>query len=131
MKNNPDYYDRCVYYPLSTKIKKVSFRYDTEPFVDKFCLPSTEQSIKAVASIVDEFKGTFDNLLAEIGVDSFLRDIGKCSDLLVYTIFSAFLVGFLYLILLRFVAGIIVYAAIVVIFLGTAYGGYVIYDEGQ
>ena len=70
-------------------------------------------------------------MLKEIGVDSFFRDIGNCSDLLGYTIGSAFIIGFIYMIILRFLSGVIVYASIVAVFLGTAGGGYYLYDVSE
>ena len=49
-------------------------------------------------------------------------------DLLAYTVGSAFIIGFIYLILLKAIGGIIIYASIVGIILSTIAGGYMLFD---
>jgi len=51
-----------------------------------------------------------------------------CSDLLLMSLGSAFLIGFLYMIVLRIAGGPIIYLSILAMILGTAYGAYMLYD---
>lgn len=46
-----------------------------------------------------------------------------------YTIFTAFIIGFLYLLILRLLAGIIVYVTIVLIIAGSIAGGLAVFIE--
>jgi hypothetical protein len=55
MTTDPEFYQDCVFYPLTTRISKVQFRYDTEPFVDKFCIPTVKQANSVIEGVVGEF----------------------------------------------------------------------------
>lgn len=52
-------------------------------------------------------------------------------DLLGGTIISAFFIGFIYLIVLKVFGGIIIYASIVAILLGSAAGGLMLWTTGE
>lgn len=66
--------------------------------------------------------------MSQSGADAYIADIMAVRDLLGWTILSAFIIGFVYLILLRMIGSIIIYASIVAILLGTAAGGYLLFD---
>ena len=66
--------------------------------------------------------------MSQSGADAYIADVMAVRDLLGWTILSAFIIGFVYLILLRMIGSIIIYASILSILLGTAAGGYLLFD---
>lgn len=52
-------------------------------------------------------------------------------DLLGWAILSSFLIGFIYLVVLRFLGGIIIWASIFGIVLSTIFGGYMLWDTSE
>ena len=58
MKDKPIFYKECIFYPFANipGIGNEPFRYDTEVFLDKFCLPTTDQADDLIASSTNEFK---------------------------------------------------------------------------
>lgn len=73
------------------------------------------------------FEQTVKKYMSQSGVDAYIADVMAVRDLLGYTIISAFLIGFIYLILLRMIGSIIIYSSIVAILLGTTGGGYMLF----
>lgn len=136
-KKGKGYYKDCVNYPIGiylpdgeTEMPKdalVAFRYDTEPQGDKFCFPSVKQKDPNIVKIIEMFEQTVKKYMSQSGVDAYIADVMAVRDLLGYTIISAFLIGFIYLILLRMIGSIIIYSSIVAILLGTTGGGYMLF----
>lgn len=62
---------------------------------------------------------------------AYLGDIIAAKEVLLYALLSAFLIGFVYLIVLRILGGPIVYISIVAIIGGLAYSGYMLYATAQ
>lgn len=62
---------------------------------------------------------------------TYLGDIIAAKEVLLYTLLSAFLIGFVYLIVLRILGGPIIYISIVAIIGGMAYGGYMLFATAK
>ena len=69
--------------------------------------------------------------MSSSGADKHIADIMATRDLLAWALLSSFLIGFIYLIVLRFVGGCVIWATIVGIILGTALGGYMLWDTSE
>lgn len=52
-------------------------------------------------------------------------------DVLLYTLGTAFLIGFIYMIVLRLCGGPIIYVSILAMIGGTGYGGYLLYENAM
>lgn len=65
------------------------------------------------------------------GADVYLADIMATREVLAWAILSSFLIGFIYLIVLRFLGGIIIWCSIIGIVLGTIFGGYMLWDTSE
>ena len=61
-------------------------------------------------------------------VANYLSDILAAREILQYTLGTAFLIGFIYLIVLRLLGGPIIYISILAILGGCGYGGYMLYE---
>lgn len=59
---------------------------------------------------------------------TYLGDIVAAKEVLLITLATAFLIGFVYLIVLRILGGPIIYISIVLILAGCAYGGYMLFE---
>lgn len=69
--------------------------------------------------------------MANTGADAYVTDIMATRDLLAWAILSSFLIGFIYLLVLKFLGGIIIWSTIIGIILGTAFGGYMLFDTSE
>ena len=69
--------------------------------------------------------------MSDTGADAHIADILAVGDLLLYTFATAFVIGFIYLIVLRLVGGIIIWCTIIAIIGGSAYGGYMLYNMSE
>jgi len=58
---------------------------------------------------------------------TYVGDIVAAREVLLYTLATAFLIGFVYLIVLRLLGGPIIYISIVAILGGCAYGGFMLF----
>jgi hypothetical protein len=126
MTKNPDKYKDCVYYPLGV-ISGKGARYETAKF-GQFCAPSGE-SLKEDA--VKVFESQFNAYFGKFNVQQYLTDIVHAREVLYWTLLSGFLIGFIYLIFLRLFGGPLVYISILAIILGTAYGGFMVYQSWE
>lgn len=81
--------------------------------------------------MVEQFEATVKKYMSQSGADAYIADVMAVRDLLAWTILSAFVIGFIYLILLRMIGSIIIYASIVAIILGTLAGGYMLFDTSN
>jgi len=64
----------------------------------------------------------------DTGFSQYISDIAATSGLLAWTLLTAFLVGFLYLIVLRLCGGPMVWISIVLLIIGNIYGGFMLYQ---
>ena len=120
-----DYYKDCVFHLWKIDDGGEPFRYETSPLMGKFCVPSSEELTKnAFKAIYAQFQ----NLFGAIDVASYIGDVAATADVLLISLASAFLIGFVYMIVLRLCGGPIIYLSIVAMILGTAFGGYMLFD---
>uniref|UniRef100_A0A7S3ISV9 Choline transporter-like protein n=1 Tax=Strombidium inclinatum TaxID=197538 RepID=A0A7S3ISV9_9SPIT len=120
-------YQECVFYIGGTQYGK-PLRYPTTKFANRFCVPDVGAAIEGNSSIVVEFKAQFDEYIGGSGIQTYISDIVACKDPLLISFGTAFLLGFIYMIVLRIAGGPIIYLSIVGLILGTAYGGYMLYE---
>ena len=59
---------------------------------------------------------------------SYVADISACKDVLLISLGSAFLIGFLYMIVLRLCGGPVIYLSLIGMIVGTAGGGYMLFE---
>lgn len=59
---------------------------------------------------------------------TYLGDIIAAKEILLWSLLTAFLIGFVYLLVLRLLGGPIIYISIVLILGGCAYGGYMLFE---
>ena len=123
MYQNPSLYQDCVYYPYSVASGQ-AFRYSTTLFAGKFCVPNSEEMAKGA---FDMFMEQFQNIFGGLNLGSYISDIAAAKEPLLWAILSAFLIGFVYMIVLRLCGGPIVYGSLLAMVLGTAYGGFMLY----
>lgn len=81
--------------------------------------------------IVKSFEDQAKAFMSNSGADAYVADIMATRDLLGWSILTAFLVGFVYLIVLKFLGGIVIWATIFGIVLGTIFGGYMLFDTSE
>jgi len=110
------------------------FRYDTEVVGGKFCGPSPKALANPlIAGQVQAFKGLFDNIIG--GDDnpamSYLADIIAVKDLLLISLGTGFLIGFVYMIFLRLCGGPIIYITILLTIVSSGAGSFMLYDMSQ
>ena len=115
-------YKDCIYY-FGGPDNGVAFRYDTELMAGKFCLPSAEAMEQIGEKVIEEFSGEFSKYFGDTGFMTYMQDIMHCKDVLFIAFGTAFLVGFLYMIVLRVAGGPIIYLSILALILLTAAGG--------
>jgi len=71
----------------------------------------------------------WDVYISPSGFTEYLSDIIATKDVLVLGLGTAFLIGFVYMFVLRFFAGPIIYCSIILIISGTSYGGWMLYQR--
>ena len=81
--------------------------------------------------VVSQFKGQFDQLFDSSGLSTYLSDIVATQELLTYSLATAFLLGFVYMIVLRLCGGPIIYLSILSLIGGTTYGGWLLYTTSE
>lgn len=69
--------------------------------------------------------------LNESGITDYINDTIACWQVLMIGLGSAFVLGFIYLILLRFIIGPIIYGSIFLIFCLMGYSGWILYQIGS
>jgi len=129
MEANPDNYENCVYY--FNKDNNLFFRYDTELVGGKFCLPSAKAMEDVGEKVVEEFQGEFNKFFGDSGIMVYVQDIINTKEVLFYSLATAFVVGFIYMIVLRVAGGPIIYLSILMIILSCAGGGYMLFEKSQ
>ena len=122
------YFDQCVFLIE----KYYEFRYPTILFANSYCVPDLSASLESnTTNIVKEFKKEFDKYIGASGIQTHISDIMATSEPLLIAFGTAFLIGFIYMILLRLVGGLIIYSSILLMILGTAYGGYMLFETSN
>ena len=96
----------------------------------KFCAPSAKAlNDPLIADQVNNFKKVFDQFLGDDNpAMAYISDIMAVQDLLLYSLGSGFLIGFVYMIFLRLCGGPIIYITIVLTIATSAYGSYMLYQ---
>ena len=128
MRQNPNYYKDCQFYIGNRNYGGQALRYDTEVLAGKFCVPTTEALSE---DMIKQFKAEFDKYFLDSGFAQYFSDIAATSDLLAYTIGTAFLIGFLYMVVLYFLGGFLIWISIVLIIGANLYGGYMLYQTSE
>lgn len=117
------YYKSCVFY-IGGAARGKALRYETTLLGSRWCVPS---SAAMKTEVVAQFKGEFDKYFGGLNLAGYLADIVAAREVLYWALLTAFLIGFLYLVVLRLCGGPIVYATIVGLIIGTAYGGLMLF----
>ena len=114
-------YKNCVY-----TIQNVHpIRYETAK-IGRFCAPSG----KAMEdTVIAEFNTQFNKYFGKYNVQAYLTDIISAREILMYTLLTGFFIGFVYMIFMRLFGGPLVYFSILGLILGTAYGGWMVYQS--
>jgi choline transporter-like protein 2/4/5 len=128
MKTDPNAYKDCVFYAGATSLSPgVAVRYETAKLA-RFCAPAgaalEDQALSA-------FKTAFSQYFGKYNIQSYLSDIVSAREILAWALLSGFLIGFVYMIFMRLFGGPLVYFSILGLILGTAYGGFMVYQTWQ
>ena len=84
------------------------------------------------AAAMGAFKAEFDKYLGDDNpAMAYLADIIAVKDLLLYSLGSGFVIGFVYMIFLRLCGGPIIYITIVLTIVTSGYGSYMLYQTSQ
>lgn len=113
-----------MFYPFGLQLG-FAFRYETELFGGKICVPSN-QALQDES--LAQFKKLQDEILAQNPLTEYFSDILATTEVLQIGIILAFLIGFVYMFVLRFFAGPLVFFSIFGIIGGITYGGWMLYD---
>lgn len=119
-------YKNCQFY-IGGVSSGTPLRYETGLFGGKICAPNSE-AMKTAA--VAQFKAqVWDKYVGQTGLTQYLADIMATKEPLAITLLTAFVIGFVYLILLRYLGGPIIYLSILGMILGSAGGGFMLYEQ--
>ncbi len=104
-------------------------RYPTKP-LGQFCVPDIDPEAIATVSVeaMNKFSGIFNSYMSKTGLDAYLADVWAVRIPLAWALLSAFLIGFVYLIVLRICGKPMIYISIILIILGVAYAGFVLWQ---
>ena len=69
--------------------------------------------------------------MSNSGADKHVADISAVSDLLFLTILAALIIAFIYLIVLRYLGGIIIWVTIFAIIIFTILGGFLLWQKAE
>jgi hypothetical protein len=120
---NTDNFKNCVW-----MVGGKAMRYNTRPILGRFCIPDDPE---LAASLTTEFNQLFQSYFGGASVASYVADIASTAHILAYTLGTAFLVGFVYMIVLRLCGGPIIYLSILFMILSTALGGYLLLEQAR
>lgn len=142
MINNPNYaVKECTYTVIidfteentgkTYKKNVLDIRYPTEVYGGKVCFPvldpdATDEIGKMVNSFYDEIMTQFN----ESGVTEYINDTLATWQVLLIGLGSAFVIGFIFLFLLRWIVAPIVWGSIFLTVALMGYGGYMLFDIG-
>lgn len=80
-------------------------------------------------TVIAEFNTQFNKYFGKYNVQAYLTDIISAREILMYTLLTGFFIGFVYMIFMRLFGGPLVYFSILGLILGTAYGGWMVYQS--
>lgn len=120
----PKKFANCEYYPAGTSYN-YKFRYETKLVIGRYCLPSSE-------ALADEAVKAFnDNFYNKYDVDKYSQYIGdlyKAWYVMAISVGVAVVAAMVYLIILRWFAGVLIWVSIVGILAALGGGGYWAYQ---
>jgi len=128
--SDTDYFKQCVFY-IGGVSDGVALRYPTTQFAGKFCIPDIAKALEDGNTYVVAFKEEFDKYVGSTGIETYFSDVIATQEPLLIAFGTAFLIGFVYMIVLRLCGGPIIYASILAMILGTAYGAYMMYNISE
>jgi hypothetical protein len=125
------YYKDCIWYPGSIKFEASKALYDTSPMLGKFCMLDPQSNLTQSAS--KQLIGLILNELSANGIDfaQYMNDLNGAKYPILISMGSAFLIGFIYLIVLRLCGGPIVYLSLLLMVAGGAAGGVLLFFTGR
>lgn len=107
-------------------------RYPTEPVGGKICFPTIDpEATDEVGKMINSFYNETMSKLNDSGVTEYINDTLATWQVLLIGLATAFLVGFIFLFLLRWIVAPIVWGSIVLTVILMAYGGFMLYDIGS
>ena len=109
------------------------FRYDTKKMYG-FCVPEWSASGGASAlsdSTIKTFKKLFQDTVLDDKLTSYLADIANSWQVIVVSSVTAILLGYIYLLLIRYLGALIIYFSIVLLQLALIGGGVYMYFESD
>lgn len=121
MKDKTEYKD-CEYYPAGV-ISGEAFRYGTVK-LSQYCLPDSEALKKDALAA---FKAEFNKYFGGMNIQKYISDIISARHILLITLLTGFLLGFVYMIVLRLFGGPMIYASIFALLIGSCAGGYMLF----
>jgi choline transporter-like protein 2/4/5 len=98
------------------------FIYDTVGFVDRFCVPSKLEDVLGDAA---------DTIFNSDMLEQWISDIRETWEVLVCSFGIAFLLGLVYMLLLRYCSGVLTWGAILAFIGGTAVLGWLFYQKAE
>ena len=121
------YYSNCTFYAGGTITgSATALRYETSLSAGRYCVPSS-QALKDQA--MAQFQNEFNKFFGGAGLARYLADIMAAKEVLQLTLLTGFLIGFVYMIVLRLCGGPIIYLSILGMIAGTALGAYMLYEK--
>lgn len=123
-------YQNCVWYPGGVDLGQEA-RYDTIMAMGKFCVPDInspnlqEGGKKVLMEFVNQFNSIFGG---NFNIQKSISDIMAVRNVLFIGIATSFVLGFVYMILLRLCGGPIVYLSILLLIAASGVGGYMLYS---
>lgn len=118
------YFSDCIWYVGTVAVPDSAARYKTTGMLGRFCVPDGGE-VKDTA--IKEFNKVFESAFGGANLATYISDIQATKDILLITLGTAFLVGFVYMIVLRLCGGPIVYMTLVGLIVGSAGGGYMLF----
>jgi hypothetical protein len=107
MVNNSNSYKDCQYYPAGKS--NPAFRYNSEPLVGHFCLPSSNYT--NITSMKEVFKNAFFNNVMSNKLSLYFYDIYKCWLVILVASICSVVIAYLYLFAIRFMGGMIIWVS--------------------
>tara|TARA_B110000285_G_C15108587_1_gene609598 strand:- start:1271 stop:1930 length:660 start_codon:yes stop_codon:yes gene_type:complete len=117
-------YKACVWYPAGV-VSATPARYETAP-LGRFCAPAGKALEDEAVKL---FKTQFNQYFGRFNIQSYVADVVSAREILAWTLLSGFFIGFVYMIFMRLFGGPLVYFSILGLILGTAYGGWMVYQS--
>jgi hypothetical protein len=129
MSRQSAFYKDCVFSPIEYKYGGgYPFRYETELVGGKVCAPSAKAMAGPSAVALKAFQSEFDKYMGgDTPLMEYIGDIVAAKNLLLWSLLTGFLIGFIYMIVLRLCGGPIIYFSILGMILTTGYGAFMLW----